>query len=84
MSADQSSYFDRPRFVVKKVLAKPQHEGQGAVVRRSIGRLYISILISFFFFRFIYDDHPHRRNHGPDGVRSDIDYSLNTMLISGL
>lgn len=49
MSADQSSYFDRPRFVVKKVLAKPQHEGQGAVVRRSIGRLYISILISSFF-----------------------------------
>lgn len=50
-SADQSSYFDRPRFVVKVVLAKPQHEGQGAVVRRSIGR-FSSTLLSWFLFSF--------------------------------
>ncbi|KAK9082712.1 hypothetical protein Scep_029183 [Stephania cephalantha] len=31
--------FSTPRLVVKKVLAKPQHEGDGAVVRRGIGRI---------------------------------------------
>uniref|UniRef100_F6HSA1 Uncharacterized protein n=1 Tax=Vitis vinifera TaxID=29760 RepID=F6HSA1_VITVI len=36
--SDHSSGFDQPRLVVKKVLAKPQCEGEGAVVRRSIGR----------------------------------------------
>lgn len=33
-----SSIFNRPRLVVKKVLARAQNEGDGAVVRRSIGR----------------------------------------------
>ncbi|RZS20354.1 hypothetical protein BHM03_00052852 [Ensete ventricosum] len=28
----------KPRHVVRKFLARPQHEGDGAVVRRSIGR----------------------------------------------
>ncbi|XP_068666549.1 uncharacterized protein [Aristolochia californica] len=36
-SSDESSSFDTPRSVVKRVLAKPQCEGEGAVVRRSIG-----------------------------------------------
>ncbi|MQL82464.1 hypothetical protein Taro_014933 [Colocasia esculenta] len=33
-----SPLFERPRLVVKKVLSKPQYDGDGAVVRRSIGR----------------------------------------------
>lgn len=38
MSAShQSPAFDTPRMVVKKVLAKSQSEGDGAVVRRAIG-----------------------------------------------
>lgn len=32
------SVFNEPCFVAKKFLARPQHEGVGAVVRRSIGR----------------------------------------------
>lgn len=43
--SDHSSGFDQPRLVVKKVLAKPQREGDGAVVRRSIGRF-----VCLFFF----------------------------------
>lgn len=39
MSASgQGSPFESPRIVVKKVLARPQREGDGATVRRSIGR----------------------------------------------
>ena len=36
--SDHSSAFTTPRLVLKKVLAKSQHEGDGAVVRRGIGR----------------------------------------------
>ncbi|KAF3780326.1 Pirin-like protein [Nymphaea thermarum] len=35
-----SSSFKKPRHVVKKVLARPQQEGDGAFVRRSIGRAW--------------------------------------------
>lgn len=35
---DQTMDFQQPRLVAKKILAKPQSEGEGAVVRRSIGR----------------------------------------------
>lgn len=35
---DQNLGFVQPRLVTKKVLAKAQSEGEGAVVRRSIGR----------------------------------------------
>lgn len=35
----EQSGIERPRSVVKKVLARQQREGEGAVVRRSIGRL---------------------------------------------
>lgn len=38
---------EKPRQVVRKFLARPQHEGVGAVVRRSIGR-YVGF-ISFIF-----------------------------------
>jgi hypothetical protein len=34
----QPAAMEQPRQVVRKFLARPQHEGVGAVVRRSIGR----------------------------------------------
>lgn len=37
-SASDAAPFEKPRAVVKKVLAQSQPEGQGATVRRSIGR----------------------------------------------
>jgi hypothetical protein len=37
-ASDSASPFEKPRAVVKKVLAESQPEGQGATVRRSIGR----------------------------------------------
>ncbi|KAJ6686930.1 PIRIN-RELATED [Salix purpurea] len=45
--SDQSIGFSAPRLVAKKVLAKLQHEGQGAVVRRSIGRSELKFLDPF-------------------------------------
>jgi hypothetical protein len=36
--SDHAPAFNRPRLVAKKVPAKLQHEGDGAVVRRGIGR----------------------------------------------
>ena len=47
--SDYSSGFDQPRLVVKKVLAKPQREGDGAVVRRSIGRFVLLLLLLLFW-----------------------------------
>ena len=37
-SASSAAPFEKPRVVVNKVLAESQPEGQGATVRRSIGR----------------------------------------------
>ncbi|XXG78714.1 hypothetical protein AAC387_Pa08g2602 [Persea americana] len=66
-SAGQSSSFSRPRHVVKRLLAKPQHEGEGAVVRRSIGRLELKHLDPFLLMDEFsvsapagFPDHPHR------------------------
>jgi len=47
-----SSAFTTPRLVLKKVLAKSQHEGDGAVVRRGIGRY--SVLSAFYQTDFFY------------------------------
>jgi len=44
--AAASAPFEKPRAVVKKLLAESQSEGQGATVRRSIGR-YPPIPFSF-------------------------------------
>lgn len=65
--SEQTTGFDIPRQVAKKVLAKLQHEGDGAVVRRGIGR---SELKNFDPFLMLDDfsvsppagfpDHPHR------------------------
>lgn len=57
--SDPQSAFNRPRMVAKKVLAKPQHEGDGAVVRRSIGRLVFffkwgSSSVYFFVFFIVF------------------------------
>ncbi|XP_042498228.1 pirin-like protein isoform X2 [Macadamia integrifolia] len=57
----------RPRSVVKVVLAKPQHDGDGALVRRSIGRMELRSLDPFIMLDefFVsapagFPDHPHR------------------------
>ncbi|KAI3459715.1 hypothetical protein Pfo_016378 [Paulownia fortunei] len=68
MSAtDQSLGFQQPRLVAKKVLAKPQSEGEGAVVRRSIGRPELKSLDPFLMLDEFavsppagFPDHPHR------------------------
>ncbi|KAG1330852.1 pirin-like protein [Cocos nucifera] len=59
--------FERPRFVVKRVLAESQKEGQGATVRRSIGRPELRNLDPFLMLDEFavsppagFPDHPHR------------------------
>ncbi|CAI9117424.1 OLC1v1018818C1 [Oldenlandia corymbosa var. corymbosa] len=61
------SGFDRPRLVVKKVLSKSQSEGEGAVVRRSIGRPELKYIDPFLMLDEFsvtppagFPDHPHR------------------------
>ncbi|KAM0935810.1 putative pirin domain, rmlC-like cupin domain superfamily, rmlC-like jelly roll [Dioscorea sansibarensis] len=65
MSVDQEA--QKHRYVVKKVLAKPQHEGVGATVRRSIGRYELRNLDPFLLLDELsasppagFPDHPHR------------------------
>ena len=54
-TSDHSSpAFDRPRSVIKKVLAKLQHEGDGAVVRRGIGRSLSFFFVFYFFYFFLF------------------------------
>ncbi|KAK4356777.1 hypothetical protein RND71_022387 [Anisodus tanguticus] len=63
----KSSVFNRPRLVVKKILARAQNEGDGAVVRRSIGRPELQNLDPFLMLDEFnvsppagFPDHPHR------------------------
>ncbi|KAF5729637.1 pirin-like family protein [Tripterygium wilfordii] len=65
--SDQDPGFTRPRLVAKKVLAKLQHEGDGAVVRRGIGRTELRRLDPFLMLDDFsvsppagFPDHPHR------------------------
>ncbi|KAJ6674725.1 PIRIN-LIKE PROTEIN [Salix viminalis] len=65
--SDQSIGFDTPRLVTKKILAKLQHEGDGAVVRRGIGRSEQKFLDPFLMLDEFsvsppagFPDHPHR------------------------
>ncbi|KDP42878.1 hypothetical protein JCGZ_23820 [Jatropha curcas] len=67
MSDQSDQAFNRPRMVIKKVLAKPQHEGDGAVVRRGIGRSELRSLDPFLMLDHFsvaapagFPDHPHR------------------------
>ena len=48
--SDQAPPFDNPRLVVKKVQAKLQQEGDGAVVRRGIGRFIKFVFLIKFWF----------------------------------
>lgn len=66
-SDHQNSPFNNPRLVAKKILAQRQNEGDGAVVRRSIGRSELRSLDPFLLldhFSVIppagFPDHPHR------------------------
>ncbi|KAK7272817.1 hypothetical protein RIF29_13857 [Crotalaria pallida] len=65
--SDYSPAFNSPRLVLKKVLAKSQHEGDGAVVRRAIGRSELRNLDPFLMLDHFsvsppggFPDHPHR------------------------
>lgn len=65
--SDESPAFNTPRLVAKKVLAKLQHEGDGAVVRRGIGRSDLRNLDPFLMLDDFsvsppagFPDHPHR------------------------
>ncbi|TXG67419.1 hypothetical protein EZV62_008694 [Acer yangbiense] len=56
-----------PRLVVRKFLARPQHEGLGAIVRRSIGRFELRYFDPFLVLDEFsvtapagFPDHPHR------------------------
>eukprot|EP01018_Ginkgo_biloba_P006270 Gb_37035 [translate_table: standard] len=64
---EAASPFEKPRLVVKKILAKEQAEGDGAVVRRSIGRPELKQLDPFLLLDEFsvsppagFPDHPHR------------------------
>ncbi|KAL2507293.1 Pirin-like protein [Forsythia ovata] len=66
-ASDQNSCFQQPRSVTKKILAKPQSEGVGAVVRRSIGRPEVKYFDPFLMLDEFavsppagFPDHPHR------------------------
>ncbi|KAF2303796.1 hypothetical protein GH714_023466 [Hevea brasiliensis] len=66
---ENSGVLEEPRQVVRKFLARPQHEGVGAIVRRSIGRQEFELK---YFDPFLvldefsvtapagFPDHPHR------------------------
>ncbi|XP_057436631.1 pirin-like protein [Lotus japonicus] len=65
--SDHSPAFNTPRLVLKKVLAKSQREGDGAVVRRGIGRSELKNLDPFLMLDHFsvsppggFPDHPHR------------------------
>ncbi|XP_042436110.1 pirin-like protein [Zingiber officinale] len=67
MGDSETQGFQNPRYVVKKVLARPQHEGDGAIVRRSIGRGELRNLDPFLMLDEFsvsapagFPDHPHR------------------------
>ncbi|GFZ05014.1 RmlC-like cupins superfamily protein [Actinidia rufa] len=56
-----------PRIVTRKFLARPQHEGVGAIVRRSIGRFELKYFDPFLLMDEFsvsapagFPDHPHR------------------------
>lgn len=64
---ENSGFVSEPRPVVRKFLAWPQHEGLGAIVRRSIGRFelkYFDPFLALDEFSITapagFPDHPHR------------------------
>ncbi|XP_042513496.1 pirin-like protein [Macadamia integrifolia] len=66
-SSDQSSVLSKPRSVVKRVIPNAQNEGDGAIVRRSIGSMQLNRLDPFLLLDEFavsppagFPDHPHR------------------------
>ncbi|KAM7498950.1 hypothetical protein LguiA_023364 [Lonicera macranthoides] len=70
-SSTINNVVNEPRTVVRKFLAKPQHEGVGAIVRRSIGRFELKYFDPFLVLDEFssgsllsapagFPDHPHR------------------------
>ncbi|OAY52061.1 pirin-like protein [Manihot esculenta] len=66
-TSNESHGFNRPILVTKKVLASPQSEGDGAVVRRGIGGSELKFLDPFLMLDDFsvsppagFPDHPHR------------------------
>ncbi|XP_010913174.3 pirin-like protein [Elaeis guineensis] len=64
---EMSPVLQKPRQVVRKFQARPQHEGDGAVVRRSIGRFELKYFDPFLVLDEFsvaapagFPDHPHR------------------------
>ncbi|XP_058070730.1 pirin-like protein [Magnolia sinica] len=64
---EECNVVENPRLVVRKFQARPQHEGDGAVVRRSIGRLEMKYFDPFLLLDEFsitapagFPDHPHR------------------------
>ncbi|XP_028084145.1 pirin-like protein At1g50590 [Camellia sinensis] len=62
-----SNVVEEPCLVVRKFLARPQHEGVGAIVRRSIGRFELKYFDPFLVLDEFsvsapagFPDHPHR------------------------
>jgi len=49
---------EEPRQVARKFLARPQHEGVGAVVRRSIGRFELRYFDPFLVLDEFSGEHP--------------------------
>ncbi|KAL3503578.1 hypothetical protein ACH5RR_038027 [Cinchona calisaya] len=67
MSYNNNNVIQEPRPVVRKFLARPQHEGVGAIVRRSIGRFELKYFDPFLVLDEFsvsapagFPDHPHR------------------------
>ncbi|KAM1059410.1 hypothetical protein FF1_024084 [Malus domestica] len=63
-------HFLPPRMVVKKVLAKTQHEGNGVIARKAIGSCELRNLDPFLMLDHFsvsppagFPDHPHRLSH---------------------
>ncbi|KAM1373336.1 hypothetical protein ACFX2I_024047 [Malus domestica] len=63
-------HFLPPRMVIKKVIAKTQHEGDGAIARRAIGSRELKNLDPFLMLDHFsvspsagFLDHPHRLSH---------------------
>ncbi|XP_022981564.1 pirin-like protein isoform X2 [Cucurbita maxima] len=64
---DSQCVAKQPRLVARKFLARPQHEGLGAIVRRSIGRFELKYFDPFLVLDEFsvtapagFPDHPHR------------------------
>lgn len=86
---ESKSPFERPRSVVKKLLSKEQPEGDGALVRRSIGRPELRNLDPFLlldeftgrcFFLFFA---PFDSGHFGSFLMSFLNFSFHLLIVTG-